>query len=275
MSLVTAMLCGVPCVATGMGAQGEVLGQFGVAIEPGSPQAVIRGVTRIMQLTPEKRAFMTHGARKHALQNYIYVRSLQKYLQLYYDLVGRQSLVTDDVPTPEIDASVPVPPPVTKEMIAAAAAERAKRHVATMAELADPDSLESKVQESVQPVFIRAAAPVEPRPGRKPAPEGDVLQMFERDIAQQGPSKVAPMAERARGVTEDVEELLAYELLHSPAPVPATAPPQTAVKPVPAPAEPMQLSLVSDHPVAIAEASAKQQLELLPDPIPEKRAVGE
>ncbi|MFL6620984.1 MAG: glycosyltransferase, partial [Povalibacter sp.] len=39
LTLVMAMLCGVPCVATGMGAQGEVIGQFGVAVEPGSPTA--------------------------------------------------------------------------------------------------------------------------------------------------------------------------------------------------------------------------------------------
>jgi glycosyltransferase involved in cell wall biosynthesis len=32
MTLVTAMLCGVPCVATGLGAQGEVIGHHGVAI---------------------------------------------------------------------------------------------------------------------------------------------------------------------------------------------------------------------------------------------------
>ena len=38
MTLVAAMLCGVPCVATGMGAQGEVIGHHGVAIEPGSPR---------------------------------------------------------------------------------------------------------------------------------------------------------------------------------------------------------------------------------------------
>ena len=31
MTLVMAMLCGVPCVATGMGAQGEVIGHHGVA----------------------------------------------------------------------------------------------------------------------------------------------------------------------------------------------------------------------------------------------------
>ena len=140
MNIVMAMLCGVPCVATGMGAQGEVIGQHGVAIEPGSPAAFIKGITRVMQLTPEKRTHMAQGARKHALANYVYVRSLQQYLQLYYDLIGRQSLVTQDMPTPEIDASVPVPAKV-------GATAQSKKPMVAMAELHDPDSLEAKVAE--------------------------------------------------------------------------------------------------------------------------------
>ncbi len=115
MNIVMAMLCGVPVVATGIGAQGELIGTHGVAIEPGSPAAFIKGITRVMQLTPEKRTHMAQGARKHALANYVYVRSLQKYLQLYYDLIGRQSLVTKDLPAPEIDASLTVPPALPTE----------------------------------------------------------------------------------------------------------------------------------------------------------------
>ena len=72
---------------------------------------------------------MAQGARKHALQNYVYVRSLQKYLQLYYDLIGRQSLVSQEMPTPEIDASVPVPAKV-------GATADSKKPLVTMAELA-------------------------------------------------------------------------------------------------------------------------------------------
>ena len=140
MTLVTAMLCGVPCVATGIGAQGEVIGHHGVAIEAGSPPAFVKGIQRVLQLTPEKRAAMAQGARKHALQNYVYVRSLQRYLQLYYDLIGRQSLVSQEMPTPEIDASVPVPAKV-------GATADTKKPLVTLAELADPDSLETKVAE--------------------------------------------------------------------------------------------------------------------------------
>lgn len=86
MTMVMAMLCGVPCVATGKGAQGEVLGQYATAIEPGSPNSMVRAVTRLLEMPVEKRAFMAQAARKHALQNYSIAGSVEKYLELYTQL---------------------------------------------------------------------------------------------------------------------------------------------------------------------------------------------
>ncbi|HEU4603137.1 MAG TPA: glycosyltransferase [Steroidobacteraceae bacterium] len=201
MSLVTAMLCGVPCVATGMGAQGEVIGQFGVAIEPGSPQAFIRGINRIMQLTPEKRTFMAQNARKHALENFVYVRSLQKYLQVYYDLIGRESLVEEDVPTPEVDLTLPVRPAMPVET----AETSAKRKKNTLVEISDPDSLENL-----------ARVPTEAPKQDVPKHESDVLSDFE--IATSTSSSIAPPTERVRAAKadEDHEDLLAPDLLAAP-----------------------------------------------------------
>ncbi len=186
MTLVTAMLCGVPCVATGLGAQGEVIGHHGVAIEAGSAPAFVKGIQRVLQLTPEKRAAMAHGARKHALQNYVYVRSLQRYLQLYYDLIGRQSLVSQEMPTPEIDASVPVPAKV-------GATADSKKPLVTMAELSDPDSLETKVAESAEALPKWRVEQEQERNKREQnlseqiasqQSNGDVLQVFEAELAK-------------------------------------------------------------------------------------------
>ena len=215
-----AMLCGVPCVATGMGAQGEVIGQFGVAIEPGSPAAFVKGITRVMQLPPEKRTFMAQGARKHALANYVYVRSLQKYLQLYYDLIGRQSLVTQDLPTPEIDATLTVPPALPTEARDDAPAEA---QAADVADLSDPDSLESKVAEREPEELpkwrLEQEAGAHQARGRGRGDRsrrarriGDVLQVFETQNAKPLPA-ATPMTERARGVADDSEELLSPDLL--------------------------------------------------------------
>lgn len=206
MSLVAAMLCGVPCVATGMGAQGEVLGQFGVAVEPGSPTALIRGITRVMELTPEKRAYMAQGARKHALTNFVAVRSLQKYLQLYYDMLGRKLAAASSVPVPKVDETVPVPPP--EELSAPKAQPSNAGKTVAMHELSDPDSLESRASVPVSP------APPAPTPAKTESSEGDVLQMFEQSIATQAPTTRSRDTERARGVAEDVGDLLAPEVLH-------------------------------------------------------------
>lgn len=223
MNIVMAMLCGVPCVATGMGAQGEVIGQHGVAIEPGSPAAFIKGITRVMQLTPEKRTHMAQGARKHALANYVYVRSLQKYLQLYYDLIGRQSLVTQDLPTPEIDATLTTPPalPTGAELAAA------KRKPVTLTDLGDPDSLESKVSERQPEELPKWRLEQEEERSKREAEVaekvaasksvGDVLQVFESKNPK-GSETATPMTERARGVADDSEELLSPDMLAADAP---------------------------------------------------------
>jgi glycosyltransferase involved in cell wall biosynthesis len=199
MSLVTAMLCGVPCVGTGIGAQGEAIGQFGVAIEPGSSVALIRGITRILEMPQDRRTFMVQSARNHALTNFVSIRSLQKYLQLYYDLVGRKLEVSTAVPAPKVDATIPVPAPPEIQPSAEKPKPKTNRSV-DMFDLRDPDSLESR------------DAPAAQAPTLKPN-EADVLQVFEASLAKQQTTGASPTTERARGVAEDVGDLLAPEVL--------------------------------------------------------------
>jgi hypothetical protein len=233
MNLVMAMQCGVPCVATGMGAQGEVIGQFGVAVEPGSPAAFIRGITRIMQLPADKRVFMAQGARKHALTHFVPVRSMQKYLQLYFDIVGRQALAAEAVPVQEVDASIPAPPPDV-QIVAAVKSKSKTVDLVSSTELADPDSIESRVEASKvaykkykpdpEPAPVVEAPPPPPR-------EGDVLEIFESDLANEKSSGNAAMNERARGVADEMEDLLTPEELQ-------TNPSQAAVEPQKTPEKP-------------------------------------
>ena len=241
MTLVMAMLCGVPCVATGIGAQGEVLGRFGVAIEVGSPPAVVRGITRVMQLPEDKRIAMVQGARRYALSNFASVLSLQKYLQLYYDVVGRQSLA--NVPAPEVDAAMPAPPsdlrspPKNSEKSPVAAAALVSMH-----ELADPDSLEARVPEVAVAYQAPPPPPPPPEPQEaKPVSDGDVLKIFESGgLSTSAKRDGSPMAERARGVAEDVGDLLAPEELQTVA-LKVAAPRPPAAKPAkPAVVAPVQ-----------------------------------
>lgn len=259
MNVAMAMLCGVPVVATGLGAQGELIGQHGVAIEPGSPAAFIRGITRIMQLAPEKRTHMAQGARKHALENYVYVRSLQKYLQLYYDLIGRQSLVTKDLPAPEIDAALTVPPALPTE----AEMNAVKRKPITVVDLSDPDSLESKVTEREPDELPKWRLEQEQERAKREAELeakvsaskslGDVLEVFESQQVK-ALSSESPMTERARGVADDSEELLSPDMLAAEAPPPPRVSngPSGAKKPAAASATP-----VAAQPDAAKQAALK------------------
>ncbi|PZN33390.1 MAG: hypothetical protein DIU71_05235 [Proteobacteria bacterium] len=280
MTLAMAMLCGVPCVATGMGAQGEVLGKYGAALEVGSAAAFVRAITRILRMPPEKRTSLAQSGRKHALRNFVYILSLQKYLQLYYDLVGRERLASDDQPTPQDGAppasseaiTIPVPPtpnetsrdpgplenpqapaqsPPTSS-VAPAAAPRAGESAsvercnapATAPAAVTPSAAaavtseasasgtpvgETSVSETSETVVNEAApAAASPAPAEAPQPtfadinpfappvdrtDGDVLEMFEASLARMGPTTKADDAEMARGVAEEVEELLPMEML--------------------------------------------------------------
>lgn len=81
--IATAMLCGVPCVATGRGAQGEVLGQYGIAVESGNAGSFVKAIARLAEMPAEKRAHMAHAARQHALRNYSVQGAIDKYHALY------------------------------------------------------------------------------------------------------------------------------------------------------------------------------------------------
>lgn len=268
MNLVMAMLCGVPCVATGMGAQGEVIAQHGVAIEPGNPSAFVKGITRVMQMTPEKRTFMAQGARKHALANYVHVRSLQKYLQLYYDLIGRQSLVTQDLPAPEVDPTLTLPPALPTE----AELNAAKRKPPTVADWGgDPDSLESKVTERASEELPKWRIEQEQERTKREAElaaqvaatktNGDVLQVFETQNAS-APA-ATPMAERARGVADDVEDLLSPDLLATDAPAAprvSNAPAGAKKNAKPAPMSAPQLDAAKEAALKAARMAALQPI---------------
>ena len=222
MQLVMAMLCGVPCIATGLGAQGEVIGQFGIAVQPGSPPAFVKGFTRLLQLTPQKRLHLVRSARKHALQNYIHVRLLQRYQQLYYDLVGREARGSEDVPVPRIDADlVPAPP----------AAVRAQPIQAIdIGAAPDPDSPEARIEQDEellpkwrleQEALRKKQESALARQSGVERGRDDVLKLFEAGLAREarasGPAG-SPLHERARGVVEEGEDLLAPEALQMPAP---------------------------------------------------------
>ncbi len=94
--LASAMLCGVPCVGTGKGLHGEVLSQYGIAVEPGSPNGLVRGITRVLEMSAEKRIFMAEAARKHVVSHFSMQGAVQKYLGLYLQMTHAVETATAD-----------------------------------------------------------------------------------------------------------------------------------------------------------------------------------
>jgi glycosyltransferase involved in cell wall biosynthesis len=100
LTLAISMLCGVMCAATSVGAQGEVVGGFGASVESGSVEGLTRGIRRILEMPPERRAFMAQSARRHILQNFNMARSIEKFHELYTEIV------TGEAPAPQAEVSV-------------------------------------------------------------------------------------------------------------------------------------------------------------------------
>ena len=83
LTLAMAMLCGVPCVATGVAAQGEVVGRFGINAEAGSAVSLSRGIARVMELPQEHRVFMARNARDNTLEHFNQTRAVWRYQMVY------------------------------------------------------------------------------------------------------------------------------------------------------------------------------------------------
>jgi Glycosyl transferases group 1 len=202
MTLVMAMLCAVPCVATGVGEQGEAIGQCSLAIEQGSPAAVVRGITRVIEMPPERRTFLAQSARKHALKHFSQICSLQHYVQLYHDVLGREVKIEELLPTPaEIEGPI-APLHAVRPSIVKTAIEPPS----------DPDSLETASKEVIQwQPMPRPVAPADPQiTQERTVSDVDVLEIFESARSSVAESAAAPTSQ---GKVEEVEDLLAPELL--------------------------------------------------------------
>ena len=92
--LASAMLCGIPCVGTGRGLQGEVLFNHGITVESGSVTGLARGITRIMEMPADKRAYLTESARQHIINHHSTQSAVQKYLSLYLQMMHGQEAAT-------------------------------------------------------------------------------------------------------------------------------------------------------------------------------------
>ncbi|MET0660094.1 MAG: glycosyltransferase [Steroidobacteraceae bacterium] len=86
LDIAAAMLCGLPCVATSVGAQRELLGDFGMGVAPESVHGLVEALRKVATLSSAERALMAQRAREHALRNYTVKRTAGRYQRLYEKL---------------------------------------------------------------------------------------------------------------------------------------------------------------------------------------------
>ncbi len=92
--LLEAGACALPCVATDVAGSNEVIadGETGFLARPGDADSLRRAMLRLMQMTPANRRAMGLNARQRIEQRYGVESVLDRWEQLYADLLARRQL---------------------------------------------------------------------------------------------------------------------------------------------------------------------------------------
>jgi glycosyltransferase involved in cell wall biosynthesis len=82
------MACGVPCVVTDIGDSRELVGDTGVTVPPGKPEALAAAWAEMLMLTPEERQRMGQAARRRVRERYSLERIADDYAAVYRKAAG-------------------------------------------------------------------------------------------------------------------------------------------------------------------------------------------
>jgi glycosyltransferase involved in cell wall biosynthesis len=94
-SLLEAMSCGVPCVATDVGDSGSVIGDAGRVVPPGNDLALAASLDAILGLAAGDRRDLGTRARIRVLERYSLQRMAASYAEVYAAPVGPKPTETD------------------------------------------------------------------------------------------------------------------------------------------------------------------------------------
>lgn len=93
-----AMACGVPVVATDVGAAREIVGETGVVVPPEQPDALRVGWERALDLPDAERRELGRRARERIAGRWEIGRIVDRYRELYGSLLGRDGDARERVP---------------------------------------------------------------------------------------------------------------------------------------------------------------------------------
>lgn len=84
-----AMACGVPCVTTDVGDAAEIVGDTGIVVPPRDAHALAEGWERMINLSTQERHELGQRARARIQTHYQIGEVVQRYQQLYWQLIQR------------------------------------------------------------------------------------------------------------------------------------------------------------------------------------------
>lgn len=86
-ALAEGMACGLPAVTTNVGDARVVVGETGVVVPPGQPEALADGIRQLQRETPDQRVARSRAARQYILDNFAIDIIIRRFATFYSELV--------------------------------------------------------------------------------------------------------------------------------------------------------------------------------------------
>lgn len=85
--LLEAMAAGVPCVTTDVGDAAEIVGDTGLVVPPGQPEALAAAIEKLIALGPEGRRALGEAARARVAERYTLEKMVQGYQEAWSEVL--------------------------------------------------------------------------------------------------------------------------------------------------------------------------------------------